>query len=538
MTNKIRLTKSMFTSGCQCEKKLWIDENGPSELKVPFETNNLIEEAKHTKVVARKYYGKGYGVVSEIYARGVDACCIETEMFLADKECRVICDAVFEYDGLTAVIDMVRKYRNKYDLILVKAATSIDSRFVDELSFQYYVATKCGLEVNKCYIFTINGEYERGRTLNLKELFDVVDFTPSILKRAEKIESEIEFMRNTLSEEEEIEKDVGMHCFQPFACPYFAHCKKCNGIPERSIFEIPRQQKKTSVKLYEDGIVTLSQALDIELAKPIEKQNVSKIVFLRQETGDKTKDYICRSDLSDFMSSLYYPLYFLDFETFTQAVPSYRGQKPYEQIPFQYSLHYIPSKGAPVHHKEFLAKEGIDPRRDLAKQLIEDIPEDACVLAYNMSFEKNVILRLSDYLPEYSLQLDIIHAHIDDLMIPFQKRWFYKYDMHGSYSIKKVLPALFPDDPALNYANLDKVHKGDEAMLQFKLLPTYSEEERLAMREALLRYCELDTFAMVRIYFEIERVCQEEIKPSESKRKRVAAKKQNKVIRNEDVIQD
>lgn len=543
---QIEFNQTKYESGCQCPKKLWIDLYGDADLKEKFETNNLIEEGKRTKEVAKKMFKKYVTAqVPEIFEAGIGGCDIATMNFLLDDEVKVIYDALFEYKYCYARCDIIKKNRNQLELYYVKASTTVEPRFIDEMAYQYYIISSLGYKIKKAVLISINDEYVRGNKLSLKELFVETDFTDVVAFNSKNVEEQIEIYRNVLEkDEEEPEMDLGMHCFLPFECPYFEHCKKCHNVPEMSIFEIPRQRKTTSVKFYKDGITTLKQALEIELSKPVEKQNVGKIVFLRQETGDKVKDYICRSDLAVFLDSLYYPLYFLDFETFSQAVPSFKGQKPYEQVPFQYSLHYIPKKGGPVHHKEFLAQEGIDPRKDLAKQLCEDIPEDACVLAYNMSFEKNVILRLSEQFGEYADKLLTIHEHIDDLMIPFAKRWYYSYDMHGSYSIKKVLPALFPDDPQLNYANLNTVHKGDEAMLEFKRLSEYDPIKRLEVREALLRYCELDTFAMVRIYFELERVVAEEIEPSEEKKAKMASKEAKrkkrkiKVITNEDVIQD
>lgn len=552
---------SKYGSGCQCLKKLWIDVNGDKDLKVPFETNNLIEEGRRLKVAAREYFGKNYIVIPDMYDRmeidkfysrfpeafskgvnvGLELAVMRTKDALDCKDNKVICNGVFYHEGCYCVCDMLKRNRNGFNLYYVKAATAVEERFMDDLAFQFYILTSLGYNIKKVFLMTINSEYVRGKTLKLKELLFVSEFTGVIDAKSKEVADKILECKVTLLKKEEMDMDVGMHCFKPYPCPYFAHCKQCNGIPERSVFEIPRIRKTNAVEFYEQGIVTLNQALELELDKPIEKQNVSKIVFLRQETGDKVKDYICRSDISSFLATLYYPLYFLDFETFTEAIPSYEGQRPYEQVPFQYSLHYIPKRGGSVHHIEFLAKEGTDPRAEIAKSLCENIPKNACVLAYNMSFEKGCIMRLSDYLPEYSEKLNIIHAHIDDLMIPFQKRWYYRYDMHGSYSIKKVLPSLFPDDPALNYANLKTVHKGDEAMMEFKMLPTYDEEKRKEVREALLRYCELDTFAMVRIFFELEKVSSEEIEPSEGKKKKVMEKnkkRKQKVITNADVIQD
>lgn len=196
---------------------------------------------------------------------------------------------------------------------------------------------------------------------------------------------------------------------------------------------------------------------------------------------------------------LSYPLYFLDFETFNPAIPLYDNSSPYEQIVFQYSLHYIEKEGGELKHKEFLAYPGEDPRRKLAEQLCADIPENVCTTAYNMGFEKGKIAGLADLYPDLRNHLLNIHDNIQDLMIPFRSRWYYSKEMEGSYSIKYVLPALFPDDPNLNYHNLEGVHNGGEASNTFLAMQKMSPKELKIWRKNLLTYCGLDTFAMVKI---------------------------------------
>ena len=170
------------------------------------------------------------------------------------------------------------------------------------------------------------------------------------------------------------------------------------------------------------------------------------------------------------------------------------------QIPFQYSLHYIEKENGKLEHKEFLAEALKDPRRALAEQLVQDIPRDVTVLAYNMSFEKTVIKQLAYLFSDLSDHLMNIHDHICDLMIPFFKRSYYTKEMQGSYSIKYVLPALFPNDPSLDYHHLELIHNGSEAMNAFARLGELSLEEQQQVRKNLLIYCQLDTYAMVKIW--------------------------------------
>lgn len=206
------------------------------------------------------------------------------------------------------------------------------------------------------------------------------------------------------------------------------------------------------------------------------------------------RKFINVSGIREFLNTLSYPLYFLDFETFMPAVPLFDGTSPYEQIPFQYSLHILEKEGEEVKHHEFLAEAGIDPREDLARKLVADIPADVCVLAYNMVFEKGVIKRLAAQFPAFAGRLMNIHDSILDLMAPFRRKDYYTREMNGSYSIKFVLPALVP---GCGYDGM-VIGNGGEAMSAYAALHLVKDEAEVArIRKALLEYCKLDTFAMV-----------------------------------------
>jgi hypothetical protein len=171
-------------------------------------------------------------------------------------------------------------------------------------------------------------------------------------------------------------------------------------------------------------------------------------------------------------------------------------------------LHIKPSATAPYEHKEFLApSDGSDPRRHLAEQLCKDIPMNVCTLAYNKGFECGRIKELASLYPDLAVHLLNIREHILDLLTPFQSGYYYVPAMHGSFSIKSVLPALFPDEPSLNYHNLDeRCQNGSNAMTLFPQIQFMEPEEAKASREALLRYCELDTWAMVKVWEKLKEI--------------------------------
>jgi hypothetical protein len=215
-----------------------------------------------------------------------------------------------------------------------------------------------------------------------------------------------------------------------------------------------------------------------------------------------------KEGIEAFLGQLSYPLYFLDFESFQSAIPPYDNTWPYEQIVFQYSLHYIERESGELKHVEYLGYPDEDPRRGLAEQLCRDIPMDVCTMAYNMGFEKGRIHELARLYPDLSELLMNIHDHIVDLMVPFRQKQYYGRAMQGSYSIKYVLPALSPDDPELDYHNLEGVHNGSEAMTIFPKIKDMPPEEAQKARHNLLKYCELDTYAMVKVWEELKRVAE------------------------------
>ena len=198
--------------------------------------------------------------------------------------------------------------------------------------------------------------------------------------------------------------------------------------------------------------------------------------------------YVDKAGVKKFLTELWSPLYFLDFETFQAAIPPFDGLSPYKQTTFQYSLHYYDGD-----------ERRSDPRRALAERLAEDIPENACVLAYNMSFERSRIKELAELFPDLAGKLNTIHENVRDLLDVFRGGLVYDKAMGGSFSIKKVLPAMCADDSTLDYGALEGVHNGLEANETYMRLGALDGEQYESTRRELLEYCKLDTLAMVKI---------------------------------------
>jgi hypothetical protein len=260
------------------------------------------------------------------------------------------------------------------------------------------------------------------------------------------------------------------------------------------------------IDLYRKGIVTFEQLLENS-----NKQNgvkLNDIARLQVETQVYNRPPTIDTEaIGAFLDTLSWPLYFLDFESYNEAVPPFDGMRPYRQTPFQYSLHIQQAPCGELLHREFLAEPGIDPRHILAERLCADIPKEVCVLVYNKRFEKMCIKELADFIGgDVAEYLMCMHENIKDLMLPFQSRAYYCRELGASYSIKEVLPALCPNDPELNYKQLDFVFSGMGAQAAYAKLAGIDADEQKRIKDALLAYCRLDTLAMVKVLEKLMKV--------------------------------
>ena len=480
------LTKSKYCRGLQCPKILWLDEHHP-EFGENIANKSVLDNGTKVGELARSYFG-------ECELVGFDA----NKNEMVDKTKKLmetadnIAEASFCYESLFCSIDILHRNDDGWDLVEVKSSTEVSDIYLEDVAFQYYVLTMCEVSVKGVYILYIDNTYVRGEQLDLKGLFVLEECTDMALRKFYEIKSDdrLNLMMEYVKSPVEPEKDIDLCCDKPYPCAYKKYCGK--HIPEYSVFNLARMQAKKKYELYHAGIVSYQDILSNGAKiNANQRRQVESVVY------DKPDEYDI-DEIKKFLATLYYPIYHLDFETFQQAVPEYIGCHPYEQIPFQYSLH-IEYEDGRLEHLEFLAKEGEDPRRTLAEQLIKDIPMGVCSAAYNMSFEKTVLKHLAEEFPDLSAHLMDIHDNMHDLMIPFQKQYYYSKAMQGSYSIKYVLPALWPGDPELDYHNLEGVHNGAEASASYADMVNHTPEEIAEMRENLLKYCGLDTYAMVKV---------------------------------------
>ncbi len=480
------MSKTKYCKGVQCSKILWMDKNMP-EVAEDVSSEAIFKTGTEVGDLARKYFSD-YVLVE--FDKNISKMCSDTQEYIQSGH-NIIAEASFMFEKNFCAVDILRITETGVELIEVKSSTSVNDIYYDDMAYQYYVLTNCGVNVTGVYNMHINNEYVRNGDLDLRGLFKLVDCTTTVLDKQSGVKQKLDEIWKCVESADEPVVNLDIYCETPYECAYKKYCHR--NIIEPSVFSISGLQKSKKYKIYKDNIVSFE---DIILKKPKLSEKQWKQVKTNYNNEPPT---VNKEEIKNFLSTLTYPIYFLDFETFQQAIPQFNGVKPYMQIPFQYSLHLQDTKKGSLEHFEFLGKEGTDPRRELALQLCRDIPNDVCVLAYNMTFEKMVIKNLSEEYTDLATHLMCIHNNMLDLMVPFQKQHYYSKELKGSYSIKYVLPTLCSNDDELNYRSLEDIHNGSEAMAAFADLHNKKPEEIAKTRKNLLAYCKLDTLAMVKI---------------------------------------
>ena len=346
------------------------------------------------------------------------------------------------------------------------------------------MATEAGVPIKKATIVYMNREYVRKGAIDPQKLFVIEDITAQVKANQAFIGTSLDQIREMLTGDRP-QIDIGVHCRDPYDCDFMDHCME--HLPAPSVLDLCGSSK-IKWALYYEGHHEMAK-LPLDRLEP--KQRFQLEAFIGKEQR------IDSAGIRQFLDSLSYPLCFFDFETFDQPVPPFDGTKPYQKIPFQYSLHVIERKGAKPKHYEYLVEPGKDPREEIAKGLIEQIPADATVLAYHKSFEIGIMKNLKEWFPKYSRKLDAIVGNIMDLKDPFSQRLVYHWKMQGSASLKVVLPAFIPE---MTYDDME-ISEGSAAQeAYFDMCAASDPKELKRIRKALLEYCKQDTLAMVELW--------------------------------------
>ncbi|MBN1828579.1 MAG: DUF2779 domain-containing protein [Deltaproteobacteria bacterium] len=487
----LQLSKSLFMRGIVCRRALYfLLRNHESNKKHTASRSYLAEISAEVELLARKLFPSGVTInVKNTESKEQ----IDETADCIIRKVPALFGGRFRSGELCVRTDILKKAGDSWELFEVKSASSLKKAYFEDAAYQYYVLRGAGIAVEKVSVMHIDSTYVRDGSLSPESLFRIHDVTEAVRERQPLIAQEIGEMRRILKGNPP-EAVIGKKCTEPENCEFKDCC--WHDVPMDSILDL-RGEGVDKYRLYKMGIRSMADA---------PRRLLSDFQRIQADAAVRRSNVVDRPKLKQFLQSLWHPLCFLDFEIMQHPVPLFEGMRPYQQMPFQYSLHLVNRRDSGLIHYEYLADPGIDGRRIIAEKLLSEIPEDACIIVYNAMSELLILRELAAAAPELASKFNRMADNVRDLMTPFRERYLYKSKMMGSFSLKTVFRAL----TGKNCYEKMAITSGAMAMAAyFRLSRSDDPRGRESIVSNLRQYCKLDSLAMVMILDRIEQLVNE-----------------------------
>ena len=477
--SKPLISKGKFIHGIQCLKLLWTEYNNKKAIPSPTVFSlEIMKQGLAVGELARELFPDGIKIE---WSR--DPFEVEKASLAALKKKKPVFEAGLTHERGYAIADILEPSKGgKWNIIEVKSTTDVKEDHLYDVAFQKYIYEGKGLKIDNCFVLHLNRDYHRGKELDLKDLFVKHDVTERIEEYGAKTDLFLKKMAQVLDGEEP-PVEVGKQCK---GCALEKNC--WSFLPSDHVFML-RNRKDASWALMEKGILSMKN-----IPEDFELNDKHAIQVTCHKSGSPN---INKEEIKTFLERIEYPLYLLDFETVAPAVPMFFNCRPYEDVPFQFSLHVVETAASAPKHYQFLWKDLSDPRKALLKELKSLLKEKGSVMAYNAAFEIKCLKNCADACPEYSYWFEKLKTRFIDLLEPFKKLDYYHPRQEGSASMKYVLPAL----TGISYQGME-IAEGGMARIEY-MRAAYDEgtpeEEKQRIYGALEEYCELDTKGMIDI---------------------------------------
>lgn len=476
----------------QCPKRLWLEVHQPELSADSAQAQAAFAPGHDVGEVARKIYDpENKGTTLSIQQLGVEGAIASTAELLQSP--KPIFEAGFKAGGALAFADILLPVSQNgsalWRMIEVKSSTSVKDYHHDDVAVQSFVARSAGIALVSVSLACIDSSWVYQGDGDYNGLLVETDMTSESLARTLEVESWIVKSQEVANLDLEPAIKTGQHCTEPFECAFINYCRSKDPQPKYPASWLPGIRTKTLQALKVDGAMPDMADVADELLNA--KQLKVKSHTLAQTT------YFDAAGAAVDLALHGFPAYFLDFETINFAVPIWKGTRPYLQIPFQFSLHILLENGE-INHREFLNIAKEDPSKAFAEALVTSCGSGGPIYSYNAGFEGGCIKRLIERFKNLAEPLSAILYRLVDLL-PIARERYYHPNQKGSWSIKAILPAIAPD---LSYQNLNGVKDGEMAMSAYAeaVSPSTTPERREEIRQQLLAYCKLDTYAMVRLW--------------------------------------
>lgn len=483
---KYRLSKTKYVQGITCPKALWLSIYAPEKQAPPSPgTEYRFKVGIEVGLLAQECFHDGVAIKTPSYLAEK---AVEETRSVIDSMPPAVFEAAFFFNNVLIRVDVLRRDFDQnggttiWDLIEVKSTTTVKPEHLHDAAIQRYVLEGCGITIGGAYLMHINTTCTYP---DLSKLFELEEVSSRVSEAQVLVPETLQRFEAVLNREMEPEIDIGPHCNDPYECAFKGYCWR--HVPDVSIFNIPRLKADQKIELIARSILRIE---DLPATYPLSDSQQKFVHLYRSGQPEIDAGGIRRQ-----LAALDYPLYFLDFETDSPAVPRYPDTHPYEKIPFQYSCHCLEKIGS-LSHCEYLHEDLSDPRPPLVRSLIESIGADGSIVVYNAGFERGVLKALAVQQPEWQEVLLGMAERLWDLLDIF-RLYYFDSAFRGSNSIKNVLPVLVP---GLSYEELE-VQDGTMAQIVWnELLYLEDCEEKDSRLSALRQYCRLDSLAMVEIF--------------------------------------
>lgn len=488
------ITKRLYVKYTRCLRSARYEANDPGAAKLSLTVQQRRQETRELAYLARALFPDGE-------VSGSDADDFKKLTLLSENaknllsQGKTVYDGVLLYKNFSCTFDIAVPCDEGVNFYVVKCATSPSENYIRELAYLAYVAKLAGVKVAKISLIVTDQIYTRGKQIKESALLRKMDLTKRVMRYESKVQKNCEELALFVQKKDMPEAGLCNNCERQFGCEYFTACFG-KWLNSPSLFTVHGVDSATRYKLYSEGIISIG---DLKANIGMLKPKVANVIKLYEEKAVS----VDKKELKKFLDGLWYPLCFLDFESLQSCIPKYRGVRPLETVAFQYSLHVINKEGdAPVHYG-YLAKEDEDARETIAKRLAEEIPQNACILAFGKFLECKVLGQLAQAFPEVRAKLSTARNNVRDIGAVFASDTVYYGDSLGSRSLKTVYRCV--DAKGAHGYEVGAVHNGADAMATYLMLPYMSEQEKEERRKALWEYCKLDTLSMITILEDIKK---------------------------------
>jgi CRISPR/Cas system-associated exonuclease Cas4 (RecB family) len=485
------LSKSKILSYRQCPKRLWLEVHRPGLQQVSDGTRASFTVGNRVGDVARQLFNpQGTAQLIDVKVEGAAVALARTQELLMTSQ--PIFEAGFSAAGAIAFADVLlpvrRKGKDAWRMVEVKSSTSVKDYHREDAAIQAYVARAAGVPLESISLAHVNKKWVYAGDDDYQGLLKEEDVTAEASRREPEVKEWIAAAQDVAAQESEPAKATGGHCAKPFDCGFLDYCRGQEPQAEYPVRWLPNiRTKALKAHIATQGVIDLRHVPDELLNEP---QRRVKAHTLSGEV------YFDSKKAAAALAKHKLPAYFLDFETIQFAVPIWKGTRPYQSLPFQFSVHRL-SRGGELEHEVFLDLSGNDPTRALAEALIAACGERGSIFVYS-SFEAARILELGKRFPKWKPALNALLKRLVDLL-PIAEEHYYHPSQQGSWSIKNVLPAVAPE---LRYDALEGVKDGGMAMAAYMeaIAPDTRSARKQQIESELRDYCALDTKAMIKLW--------------------------------------